>query len=168
MLNLYKKGEIQIDYNASMNRLSMLKGNDWVSITPTALDIINVIAGSKSIFENVKINMSNLSEADVIRLENQILIQFSGRSLQSKVVFTCDQIHEITKKFREMTIDGNNKEELSTLANKKNSDPRKGNGLKRKQPTIRQGFDVCGGMMPPSDVTIEKRKKNLASTSVKE
>ena len=50
-----KKGDIQVDYNASMNRLSMLNGNDWVSITPTALDIINVIAGSKSIFENVKI-----------------------------------------------------------------------------------------------------------------
>ena len=95
MLNLYKKGDIQIDYNASMNRLSMLNGNDWVSINPTALEIINVIAGAKSIFENVKINISNLSEADVYRVDKHILIQFSGKSLQSKIVFTCDQIQEL-------------------------------------------------------------------------
>ena len=151
MLNLYKKGDVQIDYNASMNRLSMMNGTDWVSINPTTLEIINVIAGAESDFENVKINISNQSTADVYRVANYIVILFSGKSLQSKIMLKVDQIQDITRNWREMVND------------EKSKDTKKINALKRRQPTIKQGLDECG-TVPMSEIGIEKRKKYTAPT----
>ena len=159
MLSLYKKGEIQIDYYAFMNRVSMMNGVDRVNINPTTLEIINVIAGAKSDFENVKINISNQSAADVYRVGNNILIQFSEMSLQSKIIFTCEQILDITKKWREMVNNEKNEENINPY--KKKFDLRRVNALKKRQPTIKQGFDECG-IIPMSEISNEKRKKNSA------
>ena len=94
MVNLIKYDGFKIDFNSYINRLSISKGNDWVSISPLAFKIWISLFDFDSKYEKVNLKQDGCS-IEIIKLAKNSLLSISNKSFISSVAVTETEFEKI-------------------------------------------------------------------------
>ena len=113
-MNVFKNGNIRIDYNSFMNRLSIMNATDWVSINQTVFNIFCSLIGTKSQYDRVTI-IENTGNVEIVQLFGNFLISYTTKIFSSSVSFKDFEVMQIRD-----SISMINESIVSMQTNKKN------------------------------------------------
>ena len=86
-MSLFKNEEIKIDYNAQMKRFSILKNEEWISITHTSFRVMMVMMDAKSDFDRVVVNQQS-SHLEIIQILKNFMLEFKCKNFTSIIVIS--------------------------------------------------------------------------------
>ena len=84
-MNVFMKDGVRIDFNQKMNRFSITKDKEFLSISPTVFMLLVTLADSESDYERISIQQ-NGSLVEIIKLVNNYLLTFTCKSLSSSLI----------------------------------------------------------------------------------
>ena len=90
-LNLFSKNGLRIDYTVRLDRFSLSRGNEWISLSPSVLAILVTVARCKSESEIIKIQQ-NGSFIEIIKLLDNFIVSFTNKNLTSSLVLESDVV----------------------------------------------------------------------------
>ena len=86
-MSLFKNEEIKIDYNAHMKRFSILKNEEWISITHTTFRVMMIMMDTMNDFDRVVVNQQS-SHLEIIQILKNFMLEFKCKNFTSIVVIS--------------------------------------------------------------------------------
>ena len=93
-MSVYNAHGIRIDYNPNLRRFSILKGRDWVSISPTVLNLLFTLNEINSPYERVTVHQHG-SQIEIVKLATNFLIIFVARNISGSLMMESNVIQEL-------------------------------------------------------------------------
>ena len=84
-MNVFLREGVRIDFNRKLNRFSITRDKEFISITPTVFQLLVTLANSESEYDRVSIQQ-NGSMAEIIKLASNYLLTFTSKGLSSSVL----------------------------------------------------------------------------------
>ena len=88
-MNVLSTESVKVDYSVQLDRFSIIRDNEWLSVGTTAFQLLNTLATSNHEFERVVVQQSG-SEIEIIKLLGNYLLTFRSKTLTSSVVLTSN------------------------------------------------------------------------------
>lgn len=86
-MNVLSTENVKVDYSIQLDRFSIIRNNEWLSIGISAFEVLNTLAFSTNDFERIVVQQSG-SEIEIIKLLGNFLLTFRSRTLTSNVVLS--------------------------------------------------------------------------------
>ena len=86
-MSLFKNEEIKIDYNAHMKRFSILKNEEWISITHTTFRVMMIMMDTMNDFDRVVVNQQS-SHLEIIQILKNFMLEFKCKNFTSIVTIS--------------------------------------------------------------------------------
>ena len=90
-MNVFSKNGLKIDYTVRLDRFSLSRGNEWVSLSPTVLASIVTVAQCKSESERIKVQQ-NGSFIEIIKLLDNFMVSFTSKNFTSSLTLESDVV----------------------------------------------------------------------------
>ena len=85
-MSLFRINDIRINYNVQFKRISLVSGDDFISLTMRSFEIFMSMVKVKSSYDKIKLTQST-SELEILQLCGNFILHFqSSKNLLSKVI----------------------------------------------------------------------------------
>ena len=96
-MNLFRKDDFKIDYNHHMKRISMARGEEWISLTQTSFHVMMAMMDVKTDFDKVVVNQQ-ASKIEIVKIAENFMLEFTCKNFTSIIVIcmkTMDAIYKM-------------------------------------------------------------------------
>ena len=85
-MSLFRINDIRLNYNVQFKRISLVSGDDFISLTMRSFEIFMSMVKVKSSYDKIKLTQST-SELEILQLCGNFILHFqSSKNLLSKVI----------------------------------------------------------------------------------
>ena len=105
-MNIFKKDGVRIDFSSRLNRFSISQNTEWISLSPTTFHLLLCLLQTDSNYERVRIQQ-NGSEVEILKLNENYLLTFSSRSINSSINLKKSILESISTNYDRNTIKKN-------------------------------------------------------------
>ena len=85
-MSLFRINDIRLKYNVQFKRISLVSGDDFISLTMRSFEIFMSMVKVKSSYDKIKLTQST-SELEILQLCGNFILHFqSSKNLLSKVI----------------------------------------------------------------------------------
>ena len=98
-MNLLAKEDIKIDFSARLNRFSISKKDEWISISPCTFKMLVSLIDVDSDYERIKI-FQNGSEVEIVKLYCNYVLSFNCKSIRTSIVLPSMIMEYISQNFK--------------------------------------------------------------------
>ena len=102
-MNIFKKDGVRIDFSSRLNRFSISQNTEWISLSPTTFHLLLCLLQTDSNYERVRIQQ-NGSEVEILKLNENYLLTFSSRSINSSISLKKSILESISTNYDRNTI----------------------------------------------------------------
>ena len=100
-MNLLKTEDIKLDYSSHLDRISITRNEEWISISVTCFEMLHLLSNTTCDYERIVIQQQG-SEVEIIKLLSNFILTFKGKNLTTSLVLTSNVITTIKENFRQL------------------------------------------------------------------
>ena len=98
-MNVFSKEDVKIDFSARLNRFSISKKDEWISISPCAFKMMVALTDVGSDYERINVHQ-NGSEVEILKLYSNYVLTFNCKSIRSSIVLPSTIIQSISQNYK--------------------------------------------------------------------
>ena len=116
-MSLFRINDIRLNYNVQFKRISLVSGDDFISLTMRSFEIFMSMVKVKSSYDKIKLTQST-SELEILQLCGNFILHFqSSKNLLSKVIIKEYEAKQILDAQLKITEAIKKRNELLTKTN---------------------------------------------------
>ena len=100
-MNLLSKEDVKVDYSVHLDRFSIIRNDEWLSISTTSFEVLHTLASTQFDFERVIIQQQG-SEVEIIKLLSNYILTFKSKTVTTSLILTSNVMNTIKENFRHM------------------------------------------------------------------